>query len=90
MPLNLSNLSLPIKLLFSGYLLIVAIGYGLMLVQILFTHGMTDGKFGLSLEDIAYSYYGNRSASVLESKLNGSMRGQGPCRRAVQDHPVGS
>lgn len=78
MPLNLSNLSLPIKLLFSGYLLVVAIGYGLMLVQILFTHGMMDGKFGLSFEDIAYSYYGNRSASVLESKLNSSMRDKAP------------
>lgn len=78
MPLNLCNLSLPIKLLFSGYLLVVAIGYGLTLVQILFAHGMTDGKFGLSLKDIAYSYYGNRPASILESKLNGSMKDKAP------------
>lgn len=78
MPLNLSNLGTPVKLLFSGYLIVVAIGYALAMVQILFTHGMADGKFGLSTEDIVYSYYGNRSGSVLESKLNGSMKGNAP------------
>ncbi len=38
------------------------------------THGMADGKFGLSVDDIVYSYYGNRHGSKLESKLNGSMK----------------
>jgi hypothetical protein len=65
-------------MLFSGYLLVIAIGYGVALVQILLTHGMADGKFGLSIEDVVYSYYGNRSGSVLESKLNGSMKGMAP------------
>lgn len=74
MPINLSNLGFSVKLLFSGYLMAIAIGYGMALVQILFTHGMADGKFGLSIEDIVYSYYGNRSGSMLESKLNGSMK----------------
>ena len=35
---------------------------------------MADGKFGLSIDDIVYSYYGNRSGAVLETKLNGSMK----------------
>ncbi|BBL70251.1 elongation factor-1 alpha [Methylogaea oryzae] len=78
MPYNLSNFSMPVKLLFTGYLLAVAMGYGMALVQILFTHGMADGKAGLSLEDIVYSYYGNRSGSVLESKMNGSMKANAP------------
>ncbi|MDD2768567.1 MAG: elongation factor-1 alpha [Methylococcus sp.] len=78
MPLNLSNLGTPVKLLFSGYLIVVAIGYALAMAQILFTHGMADGKFGLSIEDIVYSYYGNRSGSVLEAKLNGSMKANAP------------
>ncbi len=64
----------PIKVLFTGYLCTVAIGYFFALVQILFTHGMADGKFGLSIDDIVYSYYGNRSGTVLEVKLNGSMK----------------
>ncbi|HUL12113.1 MAG TPA: elongation factor-1 alpha [Methylococcaceae bacterium] len=78
MPSNLSNMGLSVKLLFSGYLMVIAIGYGMALVQILFTHGLADGKFGLSIEDIVYSYYGNRSGSPLESKLNGSMKANAP------------
>jgi hypothetical protein len=64
----------PIKVLFTGYLIAVGIGYLFALIQILLTHGMADGKFGLSVDDIVYSYYGNRSGTVLEQKLNGSMK----------------
>jgi len=39
---------------------------------------MADGKFGLSVDDIVYSYYGNRSGTVLEQKLNGSMKANAP------------
>ncbi len=72
--ISLSELDTPLKVLFTGYLTTVAIGYLFALIQILFTHGMADGKFGLSLDDIVYSYYGNRSGTVLEKKLNGSMK----------------
>ncbi len=68
----------PIKVLFTGYLCTVAVGYFFALVQILFTHGMADGQFGLSVDDIVYSYYGNRSGTVLEVKLNGSMKENAP------------
>ncbi|MEI8208489.1 MAG: hypothetical protein D0528_00130 [Methylococcales bacterium] len=68
----------PIKVLFTGYLCAVGIGYFFALIQILFTHGMADGKFGLSVDDIVYSYYGNRSGTVLEQKLNGSMKENAP------------
>lgn len=75
---NLCSQGLSLKMLFSGYLSIVAIGYLMALVQILFTHGMADGTFGLSIDDIVYSYYGKRSGSVMENKLNGSMQGMAP------------
>lgn len=71
---SLKNLDVPVKVLFTGYLTTVAVGYLFALIQILFTHGMADGKFGLSIDDIVYSYYGNRSGSTLEVKLNGSMK----------------
>ena len=71
---SLRNLNTPLKVLFTGYLSTVAVGYFVALIQILFTHGMADGKFGLSVEDIVYSYYGNRSGTMLETKLNGSMK----------------
>jgi len=75
---NLISFGLSIKLLFTGYLVTIAVGYLMALGQILMTHGMADGKLGLSLEDIVYSYYGDRSGSVLESKLNGSMKFNAP------------
>lgn len=71
---NLKELDLPVKVLFTGYLTTVAVGYLFALIQILFTHGMADGQFGLSIDDIVYSYYGNRSGTVMETKLNGSMK----------------
>ena len=74
----------PIKVLFTGYLCTVGIGYLFALVQILFTHGMADGKFGLSVDDIVYSYYGNRSGTVLEIKLNGSMKENAPEKERFQ------
>jgi hypothetical protein len=78
---TLQNLNLPVKSLFTGYLL--AIGLGLLVagVQIMLTHGMADGKFGLSVDDIIYSYHGNHdgpNASKLESKLFGSMKDNAP------------
>jgi hypothetical protein len=72
--INLCSQGIALKSLFTGYLIVVAIGYLMAIVQIQFTHGMADGKLGLSIDDIVYSYYGNRSGSVLEAKLNGSMK----------------
>jgi hypothetical protein len=72
--LNLPSLSLSMKALFTGYILVTGIGLMMAGAQIMLTHGMADGKFGLSVDDIVYSYYGNREGSKLESKLNGSMR----------------
>ncbi len=74
----LKDIDTPIKVLFTGYLTTVAVGYFFALIQILFTHGMADGKFGLSVDDIVYSYYGNRSGTLLETKLNGSMKDKAP------------
>ena len=75
--LNLPNMPTPVKVLFSGYLLVVGLGLCMAGLQIMLTHGMADGKPGLSLDDIVYSYYGDRTGSKLESKLNGSMKEMG-------------
>lgn len=72
--LNLPSLSLSVKALFTGYILVVGLGLLMAGAQIMLTHGMADGKFGLSVDDIVYSYYGNRKGSKLESKLYGSMK----------------
>ena len=76
--LNLPNLPAPLKALFAGYLLAIGIGLLMAGLQITLTHGMADGKLGLSKNDIVYSYYGDRSGSTLEGKLNGSMKDKAP------------
>lgn len=72
--LNLPSLNLTVKSLFTGYLLAIGLGAILASAQILFTHGMADGKLGLSIDDIVYSYHGDPTHSKIETKLNGSMR----------------
>lgn len=75
---NLEDLALPVKALFTGYLLVIGLGLLMSGAQIMLTHGMADGKPGLSLDDIVYSYFGNREGSKLEAKLNGSMKDYAP------------
>lgn len=75
--LNLPNLPASVKVLFAGYLLAIGLGLGTAGLQIMLTHGMADGKPGLSLDDIVYSYYGNRGGSKMENKLTGSMKEMG-------------
>ncbi len=72
--LNLTKLAIHVKVLFTGYLIVIGIGLIIAGLQILLTHGMADGKFGVSVEDIVYSYYGNRTGSKLEKALNGPMK----------------
>ena len=63
-----------IKSLFTCYLLVIGLGALLASAQILMTHGMADGEFGLSLDDIVYSYHGDPRHSKIEIKLKGSMQ----------------
>ncbi|MBF6057668.1 elongation factor-1 alpha [Thiomicrorhabdus heinhorstiae] len=75
---NLPSLSIPVKALFTGYILVVGLGLLMAGLQIMLTHGMADGKWGISVDDIVYSYYGNPNGSKIESKLNGSMKDKAP------------
>ncbi len=74
---TLCELTLPVKTLFTGYLLTIGLGLLMAGAQIMLTHGMADGKFGLSVDDIVYSYHG-QPGTKLESKLNGSMKDMAP------------
>ncbi|HHM05766.1 MAG TPA: hypothetical protein ENJ19_08485 [Gammaproteobacteria bacterium] len=61
------------RLLYSGFLLLVGVGYLMALILLYYTHQGHDGKPGLSVEDIAYSYHGNRSGTRLEAAIRGPM-----------------
>ena len=75
---TLARLSLPYRVLFTGFLLVIGVGLLMAGAQIMLTHGKADGKPGLSINDIVYSYYGNRSGSKLESMLEGQMKAMAP------------
>jgi hypothetical protein len=66
------------KVLFSGFLLVIGVGLLMAGAQIMLTHGQADGKPGLSINDIIYSYYGNRTGSKLETMLKGQMKAMAP------------
>lgn len=66
------------KVLFTGFLMVIGTGLLMAGAQIMLTHGQADGKAGLSINDIVYSYYGNRSGSKLESMLEGQMKAMAP------------
>lgn len=67
--------SLSEKLLYTAFLLLMATGYLMALVYLYTSHKGHDGKPGLSLEDIVYNYYGNRSGTRLEAAIRGPMAG---------------
>lgn len=84
MAYQLKDMNSSLKLLFTGYLIIIAVGYCVSIGQILLTNGMADGKLDLSVDDIVYSFHGNRSGSLLENKLNGSMKNRLPDKERIE------
>lgn len=63
------------KLLYTSFLLLIGLGYLMAISYLYVTHEMNDGKPGLSIQDVASSYYGNRSGTRLEAALRGPMSG---------------
>ncbi|MCG6970267.1 MAG: hypothetical protein LJE85_10915 [Gammaproteobacteria bacterium] len=64
------------KILFSGFLMLVGVGYLMALTLIYFTDSKLDGNPGISVQDIADNYYGNRSGTRLEAAIRGPMAPQ--------------
>ena len=63
------------RLLYTSFLLLMGVGYLMALAYLYTSFESVDGKPGLSVEDIAEDYYGNRSGSRLEAAIRGSMSG---------------
>lgn len=73
-----SELPLSMRTLFTATLIVLGIAYLFAMIQIYDVHAGRDGKPGLSAEDIAIAYSGNKSATKLESALSGPMSGMLP------------
>lgn len=67
--------SLDERLLYTCFLLLMGVGYLMGVTYVFMSDAGRDGKSGLSVEDIVYNYYGNRSGTRLEAAIRGSMAG---------------
>lgn len=63
------------KLLYSSFLLLMGLAYLMSITYLYTSFEGIDSKPGLSVEDVAENYYGNRSGTRLESAIRGSMSG---------------
>ncbi|MCP3678012.1 MAG: DUF2157 domain-containing protein [Deltaproteobacteria bacterium] len=70
-----SDCSVSEKLINSLFLITIGVGYLLAITYLYTSHEKLDHKSGLSVDDVAYTYHGNRSGTVLESALRGKMSG---------------
>jgi len=61
------------KLFYTAFLLLTGTGYLMALVYLYTSHEGHDGKPGVSVEDIAENYYGNRSGTRQEAAIRGPM-----------------
>jgi len=61
------------RLLYTAYLLLIGVAYLMALSYLYTSYQDIDGKPGLSADDVADNYYGNRSGTRLEAALRGSM-----------------
>ncbi len=72
---SLADRPLAERLLYTAFLLLVGIGYLMALSYIYLSHQGHDGRPGLSVDDLVYNYYGNRSGTRIEAAIRGPMAG---------------
>ena len=73
-----SELPLSMRTLYTATLIVLGIGYLFAMIQIYEVDAGRDGKPGLSADDIAIAYSGNKTATRLEAALSGPMSGMLP------------
>jgi hypothetical protein len=71
---KLNEFELPFKLLVTGFLIVLSCGFGTAHLYLQFMTEMADGKPGLGLDDITYTYHGNPQNTTFKKKVNGSMK----------------
>ena len=61
------------KALYTCFLLVVALGYLMAMTYLYTSHEGHDQRPGVSIQDVADTYYGNRSGTRLEAAIRGPM-----------------
>ncbi len=71
---RLADLPFSVKILFTAYLLTMALGYFMAFLYLFLINIAPHEKMGMDvLEGIVHKYYGNRGDTRLEAALKGSM-----------------
>jgi hypothetical protein len=71
--LHFSELPFSLRVLYTGTLLILGMGYLFALIYLYHTYAGRDGEAGLSYQDLVVAYSGSGKSSRLESALRGPM-----------------
>ena len=71
---GLSQLNLAWKLLISMFLVVLSSGFAVAHNYLDYTTEMVDGNPGLTMDDITYQFYGDRTNTVLKKQVLGGMK----------------
>jgi hypothetical protein len=77
---HFQELPISMRVLFSGALSVLGLGYLFAALYVFAAHSGADGKPGLSVDDIKVTYSGSAETTQLESALQGPMSGMLPQR----------
>lgn len=82
--LHFSHLPLVQRVLFTGALCVLSVGYLFAMIYVFESHHNRDGKPGLSVQDIVIAYSGNKGGTQLEAALKGPMSGMLPAEENLK------
>lgn len=71
-------LPIGMRVLFTGTLIVLGVGYLFAMIHIFASHAGRDGDPGLSVNDLMIAYSGSKSDTQLEVALKGPMAGMLP------------
>lgn len=71
-------LPIGMRVLFTGTLIVLGVGYLFAMIHIFASHAGRDGDPGLSVDDLIIAYSGSKSDTRLEAALKGPMAGMLP------------
>ncbi len=80
---HFQELPISMRVLFTGTLLVLGLGYMFAMLYVFAAHSGADGKPGLSVDDIKITYSGSPGTTQLESALKGPMSSMLPDRDLV-------
>ncbi|MFQ5651270.1 MAG: hypothetical protein ACE5IY_15140 [bacterium] len=74
--IELTELSTLLKIVFTLFLVMIGLAYLVSMVNLYLTYHLTDGKPGLSIDDLRRTFYGQRNQTLLASKIDGGSMAQ--------------